>query len=86
MVGLVVVSHSKNLALALVELVKAAGVADIPIAGVGGVGEDHKEIGTDGIAISEAIQSVFSPDGVLVLMDLGSAILNAEMARDILPE
>ena len=86
MVGLVVVSHSKNLALALVELVKAAGVADIPIVGVGGVGEDHKEIGTDGIAISEAIQSVFSPDGVLVLMDLGSAILNAEMARDILPE
>ena len=86
MVGLVLVSHSKHLAAALVELVKAAGTGNIPLAGIGGVGAEYEEFGTDGIAISDTIQSVFSEDGVLVLVDLGSAILNAEMARDLLPE
>jgi hypothetical protein len=33
----------------------------------------------------EAIQSVFSEDGVLVLMDLGSAVLSANLALDLLP-
>jgi len=86
MVGLVIVSHSKALADALVDMVASAGINDIPLIGVGGVATGFTEFGTDGIAISEAIQRVFSPEGVLVLVDLGSAILNAELARDILPE
>src|SRR5690606_28270998 len=44
-----------------------------------------KEFGTDAVEIMEAIQSVYSDDGVLVLMDLGSAVLSAEMAYDLLP-
>lgn len=43
-------------------------------------------IGTDPIRVSEAITEVASPDGVLVFMDLGSAVLSAELALDLLGE
>ncbi len=50
----------------------------------GGVGADRTELGTDAIEIQEAINSVYSDDGVLVLMDMGSAILSAETAKEFL--
>ncbi len=86
MVGLVLVSHSRNLADALVALIKQVNAATIPIAKAAGVGDDRQEFGTDAMEIVEAIHSVYSSDGVLVLMDLGSAILSAEMALELLPE
>ena len=85
MVGLVIVSHSRELANALTNLVKQVSSSDIPIAIAAGVGEDRKEFGTDALEISEAIQSVFSPSGVLVMMDLGSAVLSSKLALDFLP-
>jgi phosphoenolpyruvate-protein phosphotransferase/dihydroxyacetone kinase phosphotransfer subunit len=85
MVGLVIVSHSRALAKALVDLVRQVTAASIPLAVAAGVGEQHEEFGTDAVEIMEAIQSVYSPDGVLVLMDLGSAILSAETALELLP-
>jgi len=85
MVGMVIVSHSRPLAEALLELVRQVASATLPMAIAAGVGEERQEFGTDAVEIMEAIQSVYSPDGVLVLMDLGSAILSAEMARDLLP-
>jgi len=85
MVGLVIVSHSRELANALVNLVKQVASTKIPMVVAAGVGEDRTEFGTDAIEISEAITSVFSPDGVLVLMDLGSAVLSAQMATELLP-
>lgn len=85
MVGLVLVSHSNALAQALVDLVRQVNIKDIPIAAVGGAGADRTEFGTDAMAIVEAIESVYSDDGVLVLMDLGSAILSAETAAELLP-
>jgi phosphocarrier protein FPr len=86
LIGLVLVSHSRALAEALLEmLAQAAGPA--PRAAIAaGVGPDQRKLGTDAVEISEAISSVYSPDGVLVLMDLGSAILSAEMALELLPE
>ncbi len=42
------------------------------------------ELGTDAIEIQEAISTVYSDDGVLVLMDMGSAILSAETAKELL--
>lgn len=86
MVGLVIVSHSKDLADALIALVKQVSSNDIPIAGAAGVGTERQEFGTDAVAIVEAIQTVYSGAGVLILMDLGSAILSAEMALEFLPE
>ena len=85
MIGIVLVSHSRALGEALLNLVRQVASADVQIAVAAGVGADRQEFGTDAVEIMDAIQQVFSADGVLVLMDLGSAILSAEMARDLLP-
>jgi len=85
MVGLVLVSHSRDLAEALMAFVHQVAGDQIPLAIAAGVGPERKEFGTDAVEIMEAIQSVYSDDGVLVLMDLGSAVLSAEMAYDLLP-
>ncbi len=85
MVGMVIVSHSRALANALIDLVRQVANTDIPLAVAAGVGSDRSEFGTDAAEIIEAIQSVYSQDGVVVLMDLGSAVLSAQMALDLLP-
>jgi len=85
MIGLVIVSHSRALANSLLDLVKQVNVEPIPIAVAAGVGDNRSEFGTDAVEIMDAIQSVFSPEGVLVLMDLGSAVLSSQMALDLLP-
>ncbi len=85
MVGLVIVSHSRALAKALVDLIRQVTAAPIPMALAAGIGDQRGEFGTDAVEIGEAIQSVYSPDGVLVLMDLGSAILSAQTALELLP-
>jgi phosphoenolpyruvate-protein phosphotransferase/dihydroxyacetone kinase phosphotransfer subunit len=86
MVGVVLVSHSRALALAVQELVRAMTGPALPLAVAAGAGDNHAELGTDAVEISEAITSVHGPDGVLVLMDMGSAILSAETALDLLDE
>src|SRR5258708_19355092 len=83
MVGLVLVSHSRRLAEAVVDLLKRTVAPDIPIAAAGGIGDDRSELGTDALDIQEAILKVRSPDGDLVLMDMGSAILSAETAKEV---
>jgi len=85
MVGLVLVSHSRALADALVGLLRQVASPDLPVAVAAGIGDDRSEFGTDAVEIMEAIQSVYSEEGVLVLMDLGSAVLSAKMALDFLP-
>lgn len=86
MVGLVLVSHSRALAEALVVLVKQMASQDLRVAIAAGAGPDYQELGTEANEIAAVIQSVYSPDGVLVLMDLGSAVLSAEMAVELLPQ
>jgi len=85
MVGLVIVSHSRALAEALVELLRQVASPTLSVAIAAGIGDDRREFGTDAVEIMDAIQSVYSEDGVLVLMDLGSAVLSANMALDLLP-
>ena len=85
MVGLVLVSHSAALAGALKELVLAMSSGPVPIAVAAGI-DNEQAFGTDALSIRQAIESVFSKDGVLVLMDLGSAILSAETALEFIPE
>ena len=86
MVGIVLVSHSRPLALSVQELVRSMTGPALPLAVAAGVGDDHKELGTDAVEIAEAIVSVRGKDGVLVLMDMGSAILSSETALDLLDE
>jgi len=85
MVGLVIVSHSRTLADALVGLLRQVTSGDLPVAVAAGIGDDRSEFGTDAVEIMEAIQSVYSDAGVLVLMDLGSAVLSAKLALEFLP-
>src|SRR5271156_1686599 len=84
MVGIVLVSHSRALAESVQELVRSMTGPALPLAVAAGAGENHKELGTDAVEIAEAIVSVKGPDGVLVLMDMGSAILSSETALDLL--
>jgi len=51
-----------------------------------GIGDDHEEIGTNAVEIVEKLSALSSPDGILVLMDLGSAILSTEMALDMVDD
>lgn len=84
MVGLVLVSHSRSLASSVEEMVRSMTGPTLSIALAAGIGKDHKELGTDAVEIAEAIVSVKGDDGVVVLMDMGSAILSAETALDLL--
>src|SRR5215469_1838507 len=84
MVGLVLVSHSRPLVEAAVDLIRRTVHADLSIACSGGIGDRRQELGTDAVEIQEAVASVYSEEGVLVLMDMGSAILSAETAKDLL--
>jgi PTS hybrid protein len=82
-VGLVVVSHSAKIAEGVVELAgQMAGDVRIQAAG----GTDDGGIGTDATLIAEAIGAADEGDGVLVLVDLGSAVLSAQLAIDELVE
>ena len=85
LVGIVVVSHSHALARAAVALAaEMLHGRPVPIAVAAGL--DEVTLGTDAVRIKEAIQEVDSPAGVVVLMDLGSAVLSAELALDLIDD
>ena len=81
MIGIVVVSHSLALAEAAVALADEMVHGDGPVvavaAGAGG------GLGTDATEVRRAMEKAASADGVLVLMDLGSAVLSAELALEL---
>jgi phosphoenolpyruvate-protein phosphotransferase/dihydroxyacetone kinase phosphotransfer subunit len=84
-IGIVVVSHSRTLAQAAVELATEMVPGNAPAVAVA-AGLDDGAFGTDAVAVQAAIEQVDSPDGVVVLCDLGSAVLSAEMALEFLDE
>lgn len=82
MIGIVVVSHSRALADAAVGLAsEMVAEGDRPVIAVA-AGLDETTFGTDAAAVAEAISVADSPDGVLVLLDLGSAVMSAELALE----
>jgi phosphocarrier protein FPr len=81
-VGLVIVSHSASLAEGVAELAREMGGEDVAIEAAGGM--EDGAIGTDAERVRLAVERARSPDGVLVLMDLGSALMSAEMATEML--
>ena len=80
MVGIVVASHSCRLAEGVVELAKMMA-PNVPIAAAGGL-EDNST-GTSCKKILGAMTQVYSDDGVAILMDIGSAVMTAEMAMEM---
>ena len=79
MVGIVIVSHSQKLAEGVVEVAKMMA-AQAPIAAAGGL--EDSGLGTSYEKICAAVESVYSADGVAVLMDMGSAVMTAEMVLE----
>lgn len=83
-ISLVIVSHSQQLALGVRELAVQMVGERVPIAIAAGIEDSDNPLGTDAMQVYQAITSVFSDHGVLVLMDLGSAVMSAEMALEFL--
>ena len=76
MVGFVIVSHSAKLAEGVTDLARMMAHT-VPIAPAGGL--EDGSFGTSFEKISNAIDEVYSDDGVILLMDMGSAVMTAEM-------
>jgi phosphoenolpyruvate-protein phosphotransferase/dihydroxyacetone kinase phosphotransfer subunit len=87
MVGIVVVSHSEALANGVVALAREMGGEELALEAAGGIEDSdpaHPVLGTDAERVRAAIERAMSEDGVLVLMDLGSALMSAELAIELL--
>ncbi len=84
MVGLVIVSHSWKIAEGIKDLTDQIASAHKGIICAGGL--EDKEIGTDAVRISEAIKAANDGDGVVLLADLGSGIMSAETAIELLED
>lgn len=85
MVNLVIVSHSARLGEGVGELARQMLINDgCKLAIAAGIDDPDSPIGTDPIKVMEAIESVADTDHVLVMMDIGSALLSAETALDLL--
>jgi dihydroxyacetone kinase phosphotransfer subunit len=83
MVGIVVVSHSGELAEATVDLVRQlANLADDGPRLVAAGGLADGAIGTDAMRIGDAIAQADAGSGVVIVADLGSAVLAAGTAID----
>mgnify|MGYP002868491982 CR=1 FL=1 len=84
MVGIVIVSHSASLAEGVRDLAAQMAPDYDGFFCAGGLFDGS--LGTDATRILEGIQTVNTGDGVAVFCDLGSAILSAETAIDLLEE
>ncbi len=83
-VGVVIVSHSPHIARGAEDMVRQMVGESVPLAACGG--NPDGGLGTDVAAISAAIDAAWSDSGVAVLVDLGGAEMNAEMAIEMLHE
>lgn len=82
-VGIVIVSHSAKVALGAAEMVAQMVGSDIPLAWTGGNSEGG--LGTSVEQIIDTINAAWSEAGVAILVDLGGAETNSEMAIEMLP-
>ena len=83
-VGVVIVSHSPLVARGAEDMVRQMVGESVPLAACGGNSDGG--LGTDVAAISAAIEAAWSDRGVAVLVDLGGAEMNTEMAIGMLDE
>lgn len=84
MIGIVIVSHSPKIAAGVKDLADEMTQGGVAIKAAGGL--DDTIIGTNAERIYEAIEEADDGDGVLVLVDLGSAVMSTQIAIEMLPE
>ena len=83
-VSILIVSHSLKVAEAAADMVRQMVGDDVALAFAGGNAAGG--LGTDVAAIQDAIERVWSDTGVAILVDLGGAEMNSEMAIELLGE
>lgn len=83
-VGIVIVSHSSDVAKGAADMVRGMVGDEVPLRHAGG--DPAGGLGTDVGAIREAIEGAWSEAGVAIMVDLGAAEMNAEMAIELLPD
>jgi dihydroxyacetone kinase phosphotransfer subunit len=82
-VGIVIVSHSPDVAKGAADMVRQMVGNEVPLAFCGG--NPDGGLGTSVEKIITAIDTAWSEDGVAILVDLGGAETNSEMAIEMLP-
>jgi PTS hybrid protein len=83
-VSIVVVSHSAKLGNGLAELLRQLSAGQVHVASAAGLRDG--EIGTDATLIIEVLQDCPADSEIVMLFDVGSALLSCEMALELLPE
>ncbi len=83
-VGIVIVSHSSKVAEGTADMVKQMVGDEVPLAWYGG--NPDGGLGTQVGAIMDAIEKAWSEAGVAILVDLGGAETNSEMAIEMIGE
>src|SRR2546428_10005971 len=83
-VAIVIVSHSPDVARGAAAMVRQMVGREVRVAHCGGNPEGG--LGTNVAAIKHCIEQVYGPKGVAVLVDLGGAETNSEMAIEMLPK
>jgi phosphoenolpyruvate-protein phosphotransferase/dihydroxyacetone kinase phosphotransfer subunit len=81
LVGIVVVSHSAKLAAGVVDVAREMAGPAVRLIAAGGTGDGA--LGTDAVLIAEAVARADAGAGVVILADLGSAVLSAKMAIEM---
>jgi phosphoenolpyruvate---glycerone phosphotransferase subunit DhaM len=82
-VGIVIVSHSADVARGTASMVEQMVGREVPLGWCGG--DPGGGLGTNVEAILKAIEAAWSERGVAILVDLGGAETNSEMAIELLP-
>ena len=86
MIHLILVSHHPDIARGIAALAAQMSAAPDTIHTAAGIDDADNPIGTDAVRIMQAILDADNPDGILILVDLGSAILSAQTALDLLDD
>lgn len=83
MFSIVIVSHSQKLAEGVVEVAKMMA-HNVTVIAAGG--NENGELGTSYEKIAAAINEVYTDDGTAILMDMGSAVMTAEIVLESMDE
>ena len=86
MIHLILVSHHPDIARGIAALAAQMSAAPDTIHTAAGIDDADNPVGTDAVRIMQAILDADNPDGILILVDLGSAILSAQTALDLLDD
>ena len=84
MVNILLVSHSEELARGLKKLAQQMVGDAVIIKAVGG--SKDGSLGTDVDAVYQALNELNREDEVLIFLDMGSAVMNAELAFEFFSE